>query len=188
MAKTYSRTRTLVECALMVAIGTVLAQIKILDMPMGGSVTLLSMLPFVIVALRHGTKWGLLTGFANSLLQMLIGGVSAPAGTVLSFIGVVLLDYILAFTVLGLAGFFAKPFKHKLIGVCVGTAAVLALRFVCSFLSGAFVWASFSNAVEFGEAALFSLTYNGTYMAPEIVFTTVAAAAIYKIAPKVFTA
>ncbi len=188
MSKTYSKTRTLVECALMVAIGTVLAQIKILDMPMGGSVTLLSMLPFVVVALRHGTKWGLLTGFANSLLQMLLGGVSAPAGTVASFMGVVMLDYVLAFTVLGLAGFFAKPLKNKLAGVCLGTAVVLALRFVCSFLSGALIWSSFSNVAQFGQAALFSLTYNGAYMLPELVFTTLAVCAIYKIAPKVFEA
>ena len=47
MSKSYSKTRVLVECALMVAIGTVLANIKIFTMPNGGSVTLLSMLPFV---------------------------------------------------------------------------------------------------------------------------------------------
>ena len=58
MSKSYSKTRVLVECALMVAIGTVLANIKIFTMPNGGSVTLLSMLPFVLVSFRHGVKWG----------------------------------------------------------------------------------------------------------------------------------
>ena len=65
--KSYSRTRTLVECALMIAVGTVLAQIKIFEMPFGGSVTLVSMLPFILVSFRHGVKWGLATGFVNSL-------------------------------------------------------------------------------------------------------------------------
>ena len=62
MSKTYSKTRTLVECALMIALGTVLANIKIFEMPNGGSITLLSMLPFILVSYRHGTKWGLFPG------------------------------------------------------------------------------------------------------------------------------
>ena len=65
MSKTYSKTRILVECALMIAIGTVLSNIKIFTMPNGGSVTLLSMLPFVLVSFRHGVKWGLFTGLVN---------------------------------------------------------------------------------------------------------------------------
>ena len=73
MSKTYSKTRILVECALMIAIGTVLSNIKLFTMPNGGSVTLLSMLPFVLVSFRHGVKWGLFTGFVNGCLQMLLG-------------------------------------------------------------------------------------------------------------------
>ena len=127
--KSYSRTRTLVECALMIAVGTVLAQIKIFEMPFGGSVTLVSMLPFILVSFRHGVKWGLATGFVNSLLQMLLGFYAPPAGTVAAFVGVVLLDYVLAFTLLGLAGVIAKPFKNHLLGVAAGTAAVCVIRF-----------------------------------------------------------
>ena len=70
MSKSYSKTRVLVECALMVAIGTVLANIKIFTMPNGGSVTLLSMLPFVLVSFRHGVKWGLFTGLVNGCLPL----------------------------------------------------------------------------------------------------------------------
>ena len=73
MSKTYSKTRTLVECALMIALGTVLANIKIYSLPNGGSITLFSMLPFIMISFRHGVKWGLFTGFVNSLLQMLLG-------------------------------------------------------------------------------------------------------------------
>ena len=72
MSKTYSKTRTLVECALMIALGTVLANIKIYSLPNGGSITLFSMLPFIMISFRHGVKWGLFTGFVNSLLQMLL--------------------------------------------------------------------------------------------------------------------
>ena len=116
--KSYSRTRTLVECALMIAVGTVLAQIKIFEMPFGGSVTLVSMLPFILVSFRHGVKWGLATGFVNSLLQMLLGFYAPPAGTVAAFVGVVLLDYVLAFTLLGssppcVPSFCAKPRRNS---------------------------------------------------------------------------
>ncbi len=189
MTKSISRTRTLIECALMVAIGTILAQIKILDMPYGGSVTLFSMLPFVLVSFRHGVKWGLLCGLANSLLQMLIGGLYAPpAGTVIAFVGMILLDYVLAFSVLGLACVFAKPIKQNVVAVAFGTAVVCFLRFICSFLSGTIIWASFSNAVEFSDAAIGSLLYNGAYMLPELVLTTIAALLLYKTAPTVFNA
>ena len=91
MSKTYSKTRTLVECALMIALGTVLANIKIFEMPNGGSITLLSMLPFILVSYRHGTKWGLFTGFVNSLLQMLLGFYAPPAPGLLPLVGMILL-------------------------------------------------------------------------------------------------
>ena len=78
MSKTYSKTRILVECALMIAIGTVLSNIKFFTMPNGGSITLLSMLPFVLVSFRHGVKWGLFTGLVNACLQMLLGFWAPP--------------------------------------------------------------------------------------------------------------
>jgi len=123
MSKTYSKTRILVECALMIAIGTVLSNIKFFTMPNGGSITLLSMLPFVLVSFRHGAKWGLFTGFVNACLQMIMGFYPPPASTFLYFLGEVLLDYVLAFMALGLAELFARPFKNRTVGVAVGTFA-----------------------------------------------------------------
>ena len=187
--KSYSRTRTLVECALMIAVGTVLAQIKIFEMPFGGSVTLVSMLPFILVSFRHGVKWGLFTGFVNSLLQMLLGFYAPPAGTVAAFVGVVLLDYVLAFTLLGLAGVIAKPFKNHLLGVAAGTAAVCVIRFLCSFLSGALLWGSYQESYEWARGMsvwLYSFIYNGSYMLPELLITTVCAVILCKAAPKFF--
>ena len=186
MTKTYSKTRTLVECALMIAIGTVLAQIKVFEMPNGGSVTLLSMLPFVLVSFRHGVKWGLFTGFVNSLLQMLLGFYAPPSNTVWALIGMILLDYVLAFSCLGLACVFAKPFKNKLAGVAVGTVVVCFLRFLCSYLSTVFVW--FSTAPADMPVWLFGITYNGAYMLPELILTTAGAILLYRFAPMLFSA
>ena len=70
------------------------SNIKIFTMPNGGSVTLLSMLPFVLVSFRHGVKWGLFTGLVNGCLQMLLGFWAPPTPTFLYFLGEILLDYL----------------------------------------------------------------------------------------------
>ena len=181
--KSYSRTRTLVECALMIAVGTVLAQIKIFEMPFGGSVTLVSMLPFILVSFRHGVKWGLFTGFVNSLLQMLLGFYAPPAPGLLPLVGMILLDYVLAFMALGLAELFARPFKNRTVGVAVGTFAAGFLRFMCSFLSGVLVWGNLNDGLA---AWTYSLTYNGSYMLPETLLTMVAAVLLCRVAPQIF--
>ena len=126
-----SKTRTLAECAVLIALGTILAQLKIYELPNGGSVTAASMVPFILVSLRHGPRWGLLTGFANSLLQMLLGGLwPTPAGTAGAMALEVIFDYLMPFTVLGLAYVFAKPFGEgkKLQGIICGTVCVCFLR------------------------------------------------------------
>ena len=140
MTKTYSKTRILVEGALMIALSTVLSMIQIPLMPHGGSITLFSMVPILVMSYRHGAKWGLFTGFVNSCLQMIMGFYPPPASTFLYFLGEVLLDYVLAFMALGLAELFARPFKNRTVGVAVGTFAAGFLRFMCSFLSGVLVW------------------------------------------------
>lgn len=185
MTKHYSKTRTLVECALMIALGTVLANIKIFELPNGGSITLFSMLPFVLVSFRHGAKWGLFTGFVNSLLQMLLGFYMPPTPGLLPLVGMILLDYVLAFTLLGLAGTIAKPFSNRTVGVAVGTAVVCFIRFLCSFLSGVLIW---GNLADGWAAWVFSLQYNGSYMLPETILTTVGAVLVCKAAPKLFDA
>ena len=184
-----NNTRAMVECALMIAVGTVLAQIKIFTMPYGGSVTLVSSLPFILVSYRHGAKWGLFTGFVNSLLQMLTGFYLPPAGTFGAVVAEVLLDYMLAFMCLGLACVFAKPFKNGKIGVAVGTAVVYTKRFLCSFLSGAVLWGSYQSYYEWATGLSvweYSFIYNASYMLPEMIITIVAAVLVASIAPKFF--
>ena len=185
MTKTYSKTRILVEGALMIALSTVLSMIQIPLMPHGGSITLFSMVPILVMSYRHGAKWGLFTGFVNSCLQMIMGFYPPPASTFLYFLGEVLLDYVLAFMALGLAELFARPFKNRTVGVAVGTFAAGFLRFMCSFLSGVLVWGNLNDGLA---AWTYSLTYNGSYMLPETILTTVAAVLIYKAAPQLFAA
>ena len=180
MSKSYSKTRVLVECALMVAIGTVLANIKIFTMPNGGSVTLLSMLPFVLVSFRHGVKWGLFTGLVNGCLQMLLGFWAPPTPTFIYFLGEILLDYLVAFTPLGLAGLF----KGKKWGIFVGTVVGCLGRFVVHYISGVTIYKILAPTEfmkwTFTSPSAYSLVYNGSYMLPNTVIALAIAALLYK--------
>lgn len=181
-------TQTLVECAMMIAMAVVLSFIKIYEFPQGGSVTLASMAPIVLISYRHGIKWGVLAALIYSLLQMILppGFYPPPAKTFIAFAAVVLLDYVIAFTVLGTAALFGKPFKNKVLAGAVGAAAVTVLRLVCHFLSGILVWDSY--APEGTPVWLYSLGYNGTYMLWEIIITAVAAAVLIPVLDRIDTA
>jgi thiamine transporter len=178
-----STTITLVECAMMIAMSTALSYLKIFELPQGGAVTCASMVPLVLVSYRHGLKWGILTAFTHSLLQMLIEFNVPPAKTVGAFLAVIALDYVVAFTALGTAAFFGKPFKNRAVSVAVGTVAVAFIRFMCSFLSGILVWGSY--APEGTPVWLYSLTYNGSYMLPEILITAIVSVILIKALDRV---
>ena len=178
-----TRTLALVECALLLAVAVALSYVKLFSLPFDGSITLLSMLPICLVAIRHGTAWGLGTAFAYSWFQILQGGVFAWGLTPAMLIGSLLLDYILAFTVLGLAGIFRR---HGTVGILLGVALVCLLRFLSHFLAGVILWANLEEFVAFGREWvgrpwLYSLCYNGVYMLPETVFTVLGAFVLFRV-------
>lgn len=181
---TSSKTRILVESAMLLALSMILSYIKVYELPQGGSITL-EMLPIVVIALRHGTKWGCFSGFVFGLLQMILGFNNVLyCNTILAMIGCILLDYVLAFTALGLADFFASKFSNKTTGVVAGSVIVGLLRFVCSFLSGWLLWGSY--APEGMGAVVYSFVYNASYMIPNIIILAVVMGLLSKTAPKLF--
>ncbi len=174
----------LCESALMLALGVVLSYIKLIpSLPFDGSVTLFSMLPICLVAIKYGMGWGLGTAFCFSWFQILQGGVFGWGLTPAMLIGSLLLDYILAYTVLGLAGLFRKGGYWGRVG---GVAMVCGLRFLIHFSAGVILWANFDKFEAFGQIiqdqpALYSLCYNGIYMLPETVLTVAVAAVLFRI-------
>lgn len=169
----------LTESALMIAIAAVLSVIKIVDMPVGGSVTLLSMLPIVLIAYRYGTAWGLFTGFAYGLVQMLLGlenlnWVSSVGGAVV----VILFDYVVAFMGLGLGGIFRKVIPHQGAALALGCILGGTWRYLCHVVTGFTVWAGITSFADITPDVLsYSFVYNGVYMLPEVVL--LAAGALY---------
>ena len=179
MSSSYTKTRIMVECALMIALGTILANIKIYELPNGGSITLFSMVPFILVSFRHGVKWGLFTGFVNSLLQMLLGFYAPPAPGLLPLVGMILLDYVLAFGVMGIAGL-GRGKPH---GIFWGSVLGGAARFVVHYISGITIYKILAPTEIFGTVfhnpALYSLIYNGSYVVIDLVLCLVIFGILY---------
>ena len=160
--------RALVESAMLVALATVLSIIKIIEMPYGGSVTVASSLPIIILAYRHGLPWGLGGGLAYAVLQQLLGlnNLSYVTGWQ-SVVAVIALDYIIAFTVMGLGGIFKSATGSQRLAITLGALLVSVLRYVCHVISGCTVWAGLSIPTE--AAFIYSIGYNATYMLPETI-------------------
>ncbi len=157
----------LTESAVLLAVASVLSVIKLVDMPYGGSVTLMSMLPLIIIAYRHGTRFGLVAATAYSLVQLLLGLDNLSYAT--SFgaaVAIVLFDYLIAFLVLGLGGIFRKSVPHQGLALSLGAVVTGVLRYLCHVISGCTVW--YGLSVPTAESLWYSLGYN-LYMIPEIV-------------------
>lgn len=174
MSSTNRTAYRLTESAIMLAFAAVLSVIKIVDMPYGGSVTAFSMLPLVLIAYRYGTAWGLVTATTYGLIQLLLGMDNLSYATgLLPIVMIILFDYVVAFLVLGLAGLFRRPGWSQGTSLAVGAAVTGILRYVCHVITGCTVWAGLS--VPTAEAALYSLSYNATYMIPEIIILVLGA-------------
>ncbi|MDE5767980.1 MAG: energy-coupled thiamine transporter ThiT [Oscillospiraceae bacterium] len=204
VASSHARTLRMVETGLLLAIATVLSVIQPYQLPFGGGITVASMLPVVLISYRHGVKWGLFSGFIYSLLQMAMG-----FGTVKSFfvpedyaiwagIGIVLMDYVIAYTVLGFGGLFRNQLKTAP-ALCLGTVIALLFRYIVHIISGAVffgAWAEWfftqdgfyaigakivENFSGASLAVIYSVFYNGLYMIPEIIVTVIVAYVVSKV-------
>lgn len=171
---TKRKTLVLVESAVMIALAAVLSLIRIVDLPYGGSVTVASMLPIMIIGYRHGLAWGLGSGLVYGVIQQLLGLKNLSYfSTWQSILAIILLDYVVAFAVSGLAGVTRRAPKDQALGLSLGALLACALRYLCHVISGATVWAGLSIPTQ---AALgYSLIYNATYMVPETIVTVAAA-------------
>ena len=165
----------LTESAMMIALATLLSMARLLDMPYGGSVTMASMLPLVVIAYRHGLGWGLLTGFTYGAVQFALGTQNIgylPVKDFTSIATMIAADYLFAFAALGFGGVFRKLCKRQATALTLGSVLVAALRFFCHVAAGWTVW----NQFDLSEAGLlYSLSYNATYMLPEMLILVVAA-------------
>ncbi len=212
-----TKTKRLTESAMLLAVAIVLelvSKMLIPEMPFGGQVTLVSMLPVVLISYRHGVRWGLVSGVAYALIEMLLGAKTVAAAFQPGYFGdgtmivnaliMCVLDYLLAFTVLGLGGCFRNRIQNPGTALCCGSLLALGARYAAHTLSGYILfsgWAEWfftqdgfpawgASLVESLSPRMlgfvYSLVYNGMYMVPEMILTAIAAVLVARV-PQIAT-
>lgn len=209
------KTRRLTESAMLLAVAIVLELVSksfIPEMPFGGQVTLVSMLPVVLISYRHGVKWGLVSGVCYALIEMALGARTVAAAFQPGYFGdgtlvvnallMCLLDYLVAFTVLGLGGCFRDRISNPGVALMCGSLVALGARYLSHILSGYILFSGWAEwfftqdgfpawgaglVASLSPAALgwvYSIVYNGMYMVPEMILTAIAALLIGRV-PKI---
>lgn len=208
-----TNTKRLTTSAIMLAIAVSIAFIcglmPFLNLPFGGGFTIASMLPIVLIAYMYGTKWGLLTSATYSVLQLFLSFNNVQAyflpesddymGSVGAALAICLIDYIIAYTVLGLGGIFRNKIKNKTASIVLGVLVALSLRYLAHIISGYIffgAWAEWFFGQEGfyaiggfildtftgqGLSWIYTIFYNGLYMIPEIIITIIVAIPISRI-------
>lgn len=210
-----TKTKRLTESAMLLAMAIVLELVSksfIPEMPFGGQITLVSMLPVVLISYRHGVKLGLVSGLCYALIEMVIGAKTVAAafqpgyfgdGTmILNALIMCLLDYILAFSLLGLGGIFRNKIKNPGLSLMCGSLVALGARYLAHVLSGYILFSGWAEwfFTQDGFPAwgaqlvqsltpgvlgwVYSLVYNGMYMVPELILTALASLLIARV-PKI---
>ena len=206
------KTNRITESAMLIALAIVLELVGravIPPMAFGGQLPLCAMLPIVLISYRHGVRWGLTAGFGYSLVQMALGADVVTAAFQPGYFGdgtqifraliMCLMDYILAYTLLGLGGCLRRKIRKRGLSLMCGALVAMAGRYLAHIFSGYILfsgWAEWFFTQEgfpgwglslvetLSPAALgwiYSIVYNGMYMIPEMILTAAAALLIARI-------
>ena len=205
-----NKTKRLTESAMLLSLAVMLELVSKMFIPpmtLGGHLTIVHMLPVVLIAYRYGTKWGFVSAFAYSLIQTMLGMDSVSAAFLpssdefmgLNAITMVLLDYILAYTVLGLGGIFRNRITAPGTALMCGSILALSARYACHIASGYILYGSWAEwfftqegfpawgaelvtALDPNALSLvYSVVYNGMFMIPEIILTAAMSLVIARI-------
>lgn len=212
--KTQRLTTSAVMLALSATLAAVCALIPFLNLPFGGSFTIASMLPVILVSYMYGVKWGFFVSATYSVLQIIMDLSLGTASSVImamfmpssdgymgafAAISIILLDYGVAYTALGIGGIFRKRIRKPAIALCLGSILALSFRYIAHIVSGTIfygVWAEWFFSQEgfysigafvlehfsgFGLSLIYSVFYNGLFMIPEIIITALAAVIVARI-------
>lgn len=207
-----NKTKRITESAMLLAVAIVLELVSkmfIPEMPFGGQITLVSMLPVVLISYRHGIRWGLVAGFTYAVLEMALGAKTVAAAFQPGYFGdgvmllnafiMCLLDYLVAFTVLGLGGCFRNRIQKPGLALMCGSLVALGARYMAHIGSGYILFSGWAEwfFTQDGFPAwgaqlvsslspqmlglTYSVVYNGMYMVPEMIITAVCALILGKV-------
>jgi len=175
--KKNEKVRFIAESGVMIALATILSIIKIYEAPFGGSVTAGSMIPLILVGMRWGVLPGVLVGLVYGILQAVLEPYIVHP---VQF----LLDYPVAFGMLGLSGLYRSIKKHKpcsklmeYIGVLLGIFLAIFGRFTCHVLAGVVFFSDNAGDIN---SWIYSLGYNGSYLSMELLISVIVIVMIWK--------
>ena len=216
MTKSTNVTR-LTTSAMMLAMATALAlvcaYVPFLNLPFGGGFTVASMLPIVLISYMYGMKWGFFVSFTYSCIQICMDLFLGKGSTIIALftpssddymglwaaIAILVIDYLLAYTLLGLGGVFRNKIKSKTVAIVLGVVLALGVRYVCHIVSGYIFYGAWAEWFFTQEgfynvggliidafdgkmlSLVYSVFYNGLFMIPEMIITAVVAAPISAI-------
>jgi thiamine transporter len=181
------RVLLMVEIAIFAALGFVLDFIAF-RMPQGGSVSLV-MIPIVLMAFRRGIGAGVITGLLVGLLQIVTGFISVAPLSFGFVVMQVILDYLLAYGVVGLAGLmrshYLEAVRAKRTGsviamVAIGVLIGSFLRYVIHVITGILFFGMFAD----GNVFIYSAAYNATYMIPVAIVAAIVCSLLFLTAPR----
>lgn len=209
-AEIYRLTFSAVMLALATALALVCAFIPFLHLPYGGGFTVASMLPIVIVSYVYGVKWGFFTSLTYAAIQIIMDLMAGKSSVIIAFflpdsdqtvfaaIAIILIDYIVAYGILGLGGVFRRN-KSKTKALVLGSIVAVSARYIAHVISGYIFYGAYAEwfftesfNAEWGArilasldgevlALVYSAIYNGLYMIPEIIITAVCAAVVSRL-------
>lgn len=212
--KTQRLTMSAVMLALAAVLAIVCALIPFLNLPFGGGFTIASMLPIVLISYMYGLRWGFFVSATYSILQVLMDLSLGKSSSVImalfmpssedymgafAAVAILVIDYFIAYTVIGIGGIFRNRIKNKTVALCAGSILALSLRYFAHVISGTIFYGAWAEWFFSQEgfyaiggwilehisggalAVIYSIFYNGLYMIPEIVITALAAIVVSRI-------
>lgn len=198
------KTQRLTVSGILIALAVILSLIKIFELPFGGSITAFSMVPIMLLGFLYGPKWGLLCGLIDGVLQGVLGAATTQAFAGMGLAeatAMVCLDYLVAFSVLGLAGILKKRISNKSTAFAIGAVFASFFRFLAHTVSGAILYGSWAEwyftqdgFFSWGTTILnrfsgvslsiiYSVIYNASYMIPEAILSVIAAIVLMRVKP-----
>ncbi|PWJ70239.1 energy-coupled thiamine transporter ThiT [Ruminococcaceae bacterium R-25] len=171
------------------ALAFVLSQLKLFEMPMGGTVTPASTLPIIVYGVAFGPVWGFVLAFIFSLLQLIGGWLVTPFQ--------VFLDYTLGYTALGFAGFAAlkadsrsklsgalNRFRNaSLLKIIAFTYVAYFVRWLGSVASGIIFYSEYAAEAGYDSALVYSMVYNGSFLLADLAILAVVLVVLYMVIP-----
>lgn len=149
----------------------------------GGSITLFSLVPIIIISLRYGYKWGSVCGIILGVLDLMTTNLTFQGLTLSAVIISIILDYIMPNMMIGLSSYFILKFEKSKYNLFIGIIIVFALKLIIHILSGVIVWYDILEDKPMMNPVIYSIIYNSSYVVPEFIIDLLGISIIKKTVP-----